>query len=193
MNLRQLMEERGITIYRLSKMTKIPYATLNDLVHEKTSLLICSSLNVYLIAKALDIKTDELIEMYYLKQQKEREEEWKLFYKNIYKALKHNSPSKMIEEIEKNDRIPHYFNQGKMEEAFYLLALEDYLYAIINKPIDPKYALYRKKKLNNPFDFASPKEKDRVVLRRTLRRSPFQFKRFNLIERKIETVSIKNI
>ena len=33
--LKTLLEERGISIYKLSKESRIPYSTLNDLVNHK--------------------------------------------------------------------------------------------------------------------------------------------------------------
>ena len=53
-----LIEKRKITKYKLSQITQIPYTTINDICSEKTDLKKCSALNVYKIAKALNVPID---------------------------------------------------------------------------------------------------------------------------------------
>ena len=43
MMVRELMEKKGITTYRLSKNSGIPYTTVNDICNDKVSLAKCNS------------------------------------------------------------------------------------------------------------------------------------------------------
>ena len=43
-----------MSMYRLSKISKVPYATLNDICNGKTQLVKCSAETVYRLAQALD-------------------------------------------------------------------------------------------------------------------------------------------
>ena len=62
MNLLPLLNKKNISIYRLSKLSDVPYSTLNDICHERVSLQKCSAETVYKIAKVLSVSMEELIE-----------------------------------------------------------------------------------------------------------------------------------
>lgn len=55
--------KKGITKYKLSKISSVPYATINDICNGKTSILKCSAGTLYKIAKALDVTMEDLIEI----------------------------------------------------------------------------------------------------------------------------------
>ena len=56
------MEQYGMTKYRLSQDTHIPYMTINDICNGKTSLEKCNAETVYRIAKAFNVTVEELLE-----------------------------------------------------------------------------------------------------------------------------------
>ncbi|MCM1160963.1 MAG: helix-turn-helix transcriptional regulator [Roseburia sp.] len=62
MNINELLKEKGMTKYRLSKISGIPHATLNDLCCGKSRIEKCSGETLYKIAKALQIPMEALIE-----------------------------------------------------------------------------------------------------------------------------------
>lgn len=64
MSIRDLLKEKKMSIYRLSKSSGVPYATLNDICNEKARLDKCSAGTVWQIAKALDITMEEILEPY---------------------------------------------------------------------------------------------------------------------------------
>lgn len=73
MKLNEILTEKGITKYRLAKLSGIPYATLSDLCNGKTRIEKCSSETLYKIAKALNVTMEAIMEEG--KETKEREEE----------------------------------------------------------------------------------------------------------------------
>ena len=61
MLLNTIMEEKGISKYRLSKMCNIPYMTISDICSQRTKLENCSAETVYKIAQALEISMEDLV------------------------------------------------------------------------------------------------------------------------------------
>ena len=62
MAINKLMREAGVTKYRLSKLSGLPYMTINDICNGKTSIAKCSAMTLYRIAKALGVSMESLIE-----------------------------------------------------------------------------------------------------------------------------------
>ena len=62
MNINYYLEEKGMTKYRLSKLSGVPHATLNDLCSGKTRIEKCSAETLYKIAKTLQVSMETLIE-----------------------------------------------------------------------------------------------------------------------------------
>ena len=62
MNINYYLEEKGMTKYRLSKLSGVPHATLNDLCSGKTRIEKCSAETLYKIAKTLQVSMEMLIE-----------------------------------------------------------------------------------------------------------------------------------
>lgn len=60
--LKELLEERNMSVYQLAKETGIAYSTLNDLVNHKVSIEKCKAATLYKMANVLNVTTDELYE-----------------------------------------------------------------------------------------------------------------------------------
>ena len=57
-----ILRKRNMTKYRLSVISGVPHATLNDLCNGKTKIDKCSALTVYKLSKALNIPMEEIVE-----------------------------------------------------------------------------------------------------------------------------------
>lgn len=62
MMIEKLLMKRGLTKYRLSVLSGVPHATLNDIFSGKTKLERCSAETVYKLAKALSVPMEMLTE-----------------------------------------------------------------------------------------------------------------------------------
>lgn len=62
MYIERIISSRNITKYRLSMMSKVPQATLNDICSGKTKIDKCSASTVYKLSKALNIPMEKLYE-----------------------------------------------------------------------------------------------------------------------------------
>ena len=61
-SLSKLLQEKGLTKYRLSVLSGVPHATLSDLCNGKTSIGKCSVETIYKLAKALGVSMETLVE-----------------------------------------------------------------------------------------------------------------------------------
>ena len=62
MGINRIIEEKGITKYRLAKESGVPHATLNDICSGKTNIGKCSAETLYKIAKVLDVSMETLLD-----------------------------------------------------------------------------------------------------------------------------------
>lgn len=61
MSLQELLDARGITRYRLAKMSGVSKTVINDICSGKSELENCTVKNVYAIAKALGCSVEKLL------------------------------------------------------------------------------------------------------------------------------------
>ena len=61
MTIQDALQKQKMSIYRLAKVSEVPYATLNDICNGKTRLEKCSAETIYRLAKALNISMEELL------------------------------------------------------------------------------------------------------------------------------------
>ena len=68
MTIMDTLNEKRISVYRLSKTSGVPYATVNDICNGKTRLEKCSAETIYRLAQALDVSMEELLTPYMVKR-----------------------------------------------------------------------------------------------------------------------------
>ncbi|MGN0980806.1 MAG: helix-turn-helix domain-containing protein [Candidatus Avoscillospira sp.] len=61
MNLQNLMNEKGLSRYQLSKISGIPWATLSDICSGKTHLERCNASTLVKLSSALGVSAEELL------------------------------------------------------------------------------------------------------------------------------------
>lgn len=61
MTINELLREEKISKYRLSRVSGVPYTTINDICTGKTRIEKCSAETIYKIAKVFSISMEELI------------------------------------------------------------------------------------------------------------------------------------
>ena len=62
MTINEILNEKGMTKYRLAKISGIPNATLSELCSGKTNIGKCTAETLYKIAKVLNVSMESLIE-----------------------------------------------------------------------------------------------------------------------------------
>ena len=61
--LKQFLQQKDLTIYKLSGLSEIPYSTLNDIVNHKVDIANIRAGIIFKLANVLNISMDELYEL----------------------------------------------------------------------------------------------------------------------------------
>lgn len=128
----------GRSLYRLSKDSGIPYATLRDLRDSKTDGGKISAVTACRLAQTLGISTDELMAPYLKKRIA-----FTQYKSNVCHELKSLGDIEFIKMTLKMGNVCSYFELGWYPEALYLVAMVDYLSRIHGIPLYTGYEKYR--------------------------------------------------
>lgn len=188
MNINELMRNKKITKYRLSKDSGIPYTTVNDICSGNTLLEKASAETVYKLAKALGVSMEFLLEPCFAERNN-----FELFKSNICHRVKELGDVDFIVETLENNEILTYYRKKWYPECFYLLAMLDYLSRMNNVPLCNKYDNLRQYKLDEPIYPAgilaiSAASKDESIKEKARRESIPEFIRFNIVESEVRNV-----
>jgi plasmid maintenance system antidote protein VapI len=184
----ELLESKNMTLYKLSKNSSIPYSTVNDIYHERTSLDKCSAETVYKLSKELNISMEELL-MPYLRERISFE----LFKSNVCHKLKELGDTDFIIETLKEDDIGKLYRRKWYPESLYLLAMLDYVSRENNVPLCTKYESLRKVRLETTLYPSSVLvmsivNGERNIKGDALSRSIPEFLRHNIVESEVRNV-----
>ena len=188
MKLNEVLIEKWISMYKLSKDSGIPYMTLNDIINGKTNLSKCNAETVYRLAKILDVQMEELLEPYIITRVS-----FDLFRSNVCHQLKELGDINFLIRVIKSDDINKYYNMGWYPECLYLLAMVDYLSRINNVPLCDKYEQIRNMKLSKTVYPSSVIAnymvlKEEWIKKKARDESIPEFMRFNIVESDIRDV-----
>ena len=186
--LNKIMYEKNLSVYRLSKNSNIPYATLNDICNGKTLLEKCSAETVYKLAKALDITMEDLLAPIL-----EKPRDFEIFKSNLCHYLARIGDIEFLIETMEKDEIRKYYRMKRYMESFYLLGMVDYLSKENGIPICTEYNDLRNKKLKDPvfprsiLAACNAAKSDEPKIQALESAIP-EFKRHNIIENEVRNV-----
>lgn len=127
MPLTQLLKERNMSCYKLSKMSGVPQSTLSDICTNKTKLEKCSSETVYRISYALNVPMESLVKLAIKKTESDERPTFELFRSHICHKIKDLGETQFLILVLSEDKIRDYYNKKWFPETLYLLAMVDYL------------------------------------------------------------------
>lgn len=184
----RLLKEKNISIYQCSKLSGIPYTTLSELVRGKTHIAKCSAEVVYKLAKILNVSMEELIS-----DSIEARSDFEVFKSNVCHLVKDSNEIDFIISSLRSDDIRRYWEKQWYPEAFYVLAMIDYLSRINNIPLCEKYNDIRAKTLKRtlyPRDvvIAARLNPSLNIKEQCKKEAIPEFMRFNIVESEIENV-----
>ena len=183
-----LLKQRNMSIYQCAKLSGIPYTTLSEIVRGKTRLEKCSAEIVYKLSKLLDISMEDMIA-----DSIEVRSDFEIFKSNVCHKAKDNGDFDFIISVLESDDIRRYWSKKWYPEAFYLLAMIDYLSRENEVPLCNKYDDIRSQSLKTPLypkDILmaaklSPTPDRREECRK---RAIPEFIRFNIVESEVRNV-----
>lgn len=182
------LQQKKLTIYRLSKESGVPYATLNDICNGKTRLEKCSAETVYRIAHALDTPMDNL-----LAPLMEKRSSFELFKSSVCHRLKELGDIDFILDTLQRDEIRAYYQRKWYPESLYLLAMLDYISRLNNVPLCKEYDDLRSAKLDHTIYPTSVLAmcavmEDTQAKEKARREAIPEFLKYNIIENEVRNV-----
>lgn len=189
MLINEQLEKRHITKYRLSKESGVPQATINDICSGKAELEKCSAGTLYRIAQVLGISIEDILES----DGTAYRSSFETFKSNTCHHVKDMGDVDFMIQLLESDEIRMLFNRKWYPEAFYLLAMLDFLSRENSIPICTRYDDIRSQRLSKPIYPAGVLLTSEVLksdepLRKAKQEAIPEFLRFNIIENEVRNV-----
>lgn len=186
--LEAILKQKNISMYQCAKLSGIPYTTLSELIRGKTRIEKCSAETIYRLSRVLGVSMEDIIS-----DSIENRVDFEIFKSNICHMVKDNDEIDFIISNLQNDDIRRYWNKKWYAEAFYLLAMVDYLSRINEIPLCTRYADIRSQSLKAPLYprdvlLASKLHPSLDIREQSKRGAIPEFLRFNIIESEIGNV-----
>lgn len=194
MYLNDLLNKKKISKYRLAKESGIPKTTIIDLCNGKTRIEKCSANTLYRIAKVLNVSMESLIEQE-MKQNDIKSERmsFEVYKSNVCHLVKDKGDIDFIIDVLSSDEIRRLYNRNWRIEAFYLLAMVDYLSRENEVPICTNYNDLRKQKLHETVYPIGAVLSDKAMktdkhCKKCLENAIPEFLKFNIVESEVRNV-----
>lgn len=194
MNINEILKEKGMTKYRLAVLSGVPHATLNNICSGQAKIEKCSAETLYKLAQVLGVTIEDLItDAVKGADTVPKPIPFELFKSNVCHRVKDCGDIPFIVETLKSDEIRSYYNQKQYPQAFYLLAMVDYLSRENALPLCNAYSDIRNQKLAKPIypqsviAMAKVIEDDSVIAE-SLNNAIPEFKHFNIAENEVRYV-----
>lgn len=182
------LREKNMTIYQCAKMSGIPYTTLSEVVRGKTRLEKCSAETVYRLSQFFNVTMEDLMRSSF-----EKRLDFEVFKSNVCHRLKDVGDIDFIVDELQKDQVNEFWRKKWYAEAFYLLAMIDYLCRLNDIPMCTRYDDIRKRSLDKPLYprdvlLASKLSNDINIRERSKREAIPEFLQFNIIESEVRNV-----
>lgn len=188
MTIQEILKDKNMSVYKLSKASTVPYATCNDIVSGKAQLGKCSAETVYKIAHALNVPMEEILASGLV-----RRSSFENFKSTVCHRVKELGDIDFIIDTLESQDIRMYYERKWYPESLYLLAMLDYISRENDVPICDEYDDIRRCKLEKTIYPASvlalsaASKKDDELRHAAMTAIP-EFKRFNIIESEVRNV-----
>ena len=188
MNINDLLEQKDITKYKLSKMSGVPFTTVSEITTGKSKIKNCTGDTLYRLAKALDVTMEDL-----LADSMEYRQNFETFKSNVCHAVKDRGDIDFIIDTLESDKIRKLYQKKLYPESLYLLAMVDYLSRENGLPICNEYSDIRASRLTEPIYPASVIAMSAFSRSEQPKKNSYaqaipEFKRFNIVESEVRNV-----
>ena len=189
MDINTILRDKKMSVYRLSKESGIPYATVNDICNGKTRLERCSAETIYRLARTLDLSMEDILAPYMQKRA-----DFDNYKSVVCHRLKSMGDIDFILDILESQEIRMNYERKWYPECFYLLAMLDYISRINDIPLCKDYDDLRSMKLEKTIYPASVRAQSVVLHSRepleiAVRNSIPEFIRYNIVENEVRNVA----
>ena len=193
MYLNDIMREKNISQYRLSKESGVAQATISDICSCKAKIEKCSADTLYRISKVLNVSMESLIEKEMEQKSEAHRTSFEVFKSNVCHLVKDKGSIDFIIDTLTNDEIRSLYKRKWYAECFYLLAMVDYLSRENDVPLCTRYDDIRNQKMKDVIYPASVIIMDETMKtdkhkRESLAHAIPEFLRFNIVESEVRNV-----
>lgn len=188
MTIQEMLREKNMSVYKLSRASTVPYATCNDIVNGKAQLEKCSAETVYKIAQTLNVSMESILAPCFVKRST-----FENFKSTICHRVKELGDIEFIIDTLESQDIRMFFERKWYPESLYLLAMLDYISRENDVPLCDEYDDLRRCRLEKTIYPASllaisAASKNEERLRDAEVTAIPEFKRFNIIESEVRNV-----
>lgn len=193
MYLNDIMREKNISQYRLSKESGVAQATISDICSGKAKIEKCSADTLYRISKVLNVSMESLIEQAMAQKNNPHRTSFEVFKSNVCHFVKDKGDIDFIIDTLTSDEIRSLYKRKWYAECFYLLAMVDYLSRENDVPLCTKYNDIRSQKMKDVIYPASVILMDETMKtdkhkQESLTHAIPEFLRFNIVESEVRNV-----
>ena len=188
MNLNELLGQKNMTKYKLSKTSSVPFATISDISTGKTNIKNCSAETLYKIAQALGVSMEELVA-----DSMEYRQSFETFKSNVCHMVKDMGDMDFIIDTLETDKIRKLYQKRWYPESLYMLAMVDYLSRENDLPLCNEYSDIRSARLREPIYPSSVIAMSVVADSDQPKKDSYanaipEFRRFNIVEGEVRNV-----
>jgi len=134
MNINSLLADKGMTKYRLAKLSGVPQTTVIDICSGKAKIGNCSANTVYKLAKALGVSLESLVA-----SEVEYRPAFETFKSNVCHSVKDMGDLEFLIDTLETGKIRELYEKEWYAESLYLLAMADYLSRENDFPLCAEY------------------------------------------------------
>lgn len=134
MSIDELLKQKNLTKYKLSKISGIPFSTISDISSGKARIEKCSAETLYKLAKALGVVMEDLIE-----DRMEYRPGFATYKSNICHKVRDIGDIDFIIDSLESNKIRKLYEKRWYPESLYLLAMVDYLSRENGLPVCSEY------------------------------------------------------
>jgi DNA-binding Xre family transcriptional regulator len=188
MNTKDLLIQKNITKFRLSKINGVHISKISDIITYKAKIEKCSADTLYKLAKLLNLSMEDFIA-----DSTEYRSSFENFKSNVCHMVHNMGDLDFIIDILESDKIRKLYQKQWYPESLYLLAMVDYLSRENELPVCADYSDIRKARLQDTIFPASIIAKSVVSKSEDIKQDSFErsipeFKRFNIVENDVRNV-----
>jgi len=189
MILNELLKEKNLSMYRLSKISGVPQSTISSLCSEELSPYNITVGNALKLAKTLEVSIEDLLQ----DAKQEVKEDFELYRSNICHEVYQLGQLDFVVKVLESDKIEQLYRKKEYRKSLYLLSMVDYLSRINNLPYCNKYSDIRKTKLKTIYYPLGIKikyhlTKDHNILKQAKKNAIPEFLIHNIVESEIEKI-----
>ena len=145
MTINDLLQQKNMTKYKLSKSSGVAFTTVSEITTGKTKITNCTGDTLYRLAKALNVTIEDL-----LADSMEYRQSFDVYKSNICHMVKDMGDIGFIIDTLKSDKIRKLYQKRWYPESLYLLAMVDYLSRQNDLPVCIEYSDIRSVRLREP-------------------------------------------